>query len=96
MQFTGSRALMRFSQLILGFERNKQAEGDSKNLSMIRLLKDRNFGQSGVIPTKYCPVTGRLSQRQDHEFNPEDPFNWPNEEAPSDTPSNSDKSERPF
>lgn len=77
VQFTGSRALMRFSQLILGFERNKQADGDNKNLSQIRLLKDRNFGQSGVVPTKYCPVTGRLSQRKDHEYDPHNPFMWP-------------------
>lgn len=74
VQFTGSRALMRFSQLILGFERNKQSEGDGKNLSQIRLLKDRNFGRSGVVPTKYCPVTGRLTQRSENEYDPHNPF----------------------
>ena len=74
MQFTGSRGLMRFSQLILGFERNKQADGDDKNLSQIRVLKDRNFGQTGLIPTKYNPRTGRLTQRLDHEYNPKAPF----------------------
>lgn len=74
VQFTGSRALMRFSQLILGFERNKQADGDDKNLSQIRILKDRNFGQTGIIATKYCPVTGRLTQRSEEEYDPKNPF----------------------
>lgn len=83
VQFTGSRALMRFSQVILGFERNKQAEGDAKNLSMIRLLKERNFGGSGVVPSIYNPVTGRLRQRTDDEFDPENPFSIPGYEEPT-------------
>lgn len=74
VQFTGSRGLMRFSQLILGFERNKQGEGDDKNLSQIRVLKDRYFGQTGIIPTKYDPNTGRLTQRPDSEYDPKNPF----------------------
>lgn len=74
VQFTGSRALMRFSQLILGFERNKQAPGDDRNLSQIRVMKDRYFGQTGVIGTYYNPVTGRLKQRADGEFDPKNPF----------------------
>lgn len=74
---------MRFSQVILGFERNKQAEGDAKNLSMIRLLKERNFGGSGVVPSIYNPVTGRLRQRTDDEFDPENPFSIPGYEEPT-------------
>lgn len=74
VQFTGSRALMRFSQLILGFERDKQGEGQAKNLSQIRVLKDRYFGQTGVVGTKYSPSTGRLTQRPDCEFDPKNPF----------------------
>ena len=65
---------MRFSQLILGFERNKQAEGDDKNLSQIRLLKDRNYGQTGVVGTKYNPMTGRLTERPPEEYDPKNPF----------------------
>ncbi|WAX14208.1 DNA primase/helicase [Escherichia phage ECO319P1] len=79
VQFTGSRALMRFSQLILGFERNKQADGDARNLSQIRLLKDRNFGQTGLVPTSYNPVTGRLTQRRDEDYDPKNPFRLPGE-----------------
>lgn len=74
VQFTGSRGLMRFSQLILGFERDKQGEGDDKNLSQIRILKDRYFGQTGVIPTKYDSHTGRLTQRPESEYDPKSPF----------------------
>ncbi|QQK87958.1 putative DNA primase/helicase [Salmonella phage pSal-SNUABM-01] len=84
VQFTGSRALMRFSQLILGFERNKQAEGDARNLSQIRLLKDRNFGQTGIVPTSYNPVTGRLRQRTEDEYDPKNPFSIPGEEPDDD------------
>lgn len=94
VQFTGSRALMRFSQLILGFERNKQADGDARNLSQIRLLKDRNFGQTGIVPTSYNPVTGRLRQRTDDEYDPKNPFSIPGEEPDSDEVSRDDS--RPF
>ncbi|QDH46721.1 putative primase/helicase [Aeromonas phage LAh_8] len=84
VQFTGSRALMRFSQLIMGFERNKQAEGDAKNYSQIRLLKDRNFGRSGIVPTKYDPLTGRLTERADHEYDPHNPFSVVGEDGIDD------------
>ncbi|MGL5013623.1 MAG: hypothetical protein ACRC6V_04930, partial [Bacteroidales bacterium] len=80
VQFTGSRALMRFSQLILGFERNKQGEGEEKNLSQIRVLKDRYFGQTGTVGTKYDPNTGRLTQRPAHEFDSKNPFKLAEEE----------------
>lgn len=94
VQFTGSRALMRFSQLILGFERNKQAEGDARNLSQIRLLKDRNFGQTGLVPTTYNPVTGRLAQRRDEDYDPKHPFALPGEHE--DDMQATDGKEKPF
>ena len=62
-QFTGSRALQRWSQLMLGFERNKQADGDQKHNSFIRILKDREYGNTGVVPTRYDVGTGCLVQR---------------------------------
>ncbi|MGL6024731.1 MAG: hypothetical protein ACRC0F_08950, partial [Cetobacterium sp.] len=74
VQFTGSRGLMRYSQLIIGFERNKQGEGDEKNLSQIRVLKDRNFGQTGIVPTTYDPGTGRLTERPADEYDYQNPF----------------------
>jgi twinkle protein len=85
VQFTGSRALMRWSQVLLGFERNKQSEGYGKNLSMIRLLKDRKYGRTGLVYTKYLPETGRLLERQEWEVDKEAPFNEYNGGAPSAT-----------
>lgn len=74
VQFTGSRSLMRYCQVILGFERNKQAEGDAKNYSLIRLLKDRKYGQSGCVYTKYIADTGRLVERTASEVDSDNPF----------------------
>jgi twinkle protein len=64
-QFTGSRALMRWCQMILGFERNKEAEGDDKHLSHIRQMKNRKYGGGGVIDTIYDPNTNGIIQRPD-------------------------------
>lgn len=63
-QFTGSRALMRWCQVILGFERNKQADGDDQHLSQIRMLKNRKYGGSGVVETVFDPCTNGIIQRQ--------------------------------
>ena len=65
---------MRWCQCIIGFERNKQAEGGGKNLSLIRLLKERNYGQTGICYTKYVPETGRLVERTDEEVDEANPF----------------------
>ncbi|MDC1406078.1 toprim domain-containing protein [Akkermansiaceae bacterium] len=62
-QFTGSRALMRWSQVIIGFERDKMAEGDEKHNSKLRLLKHRKYGTTGAIDTQYDVPTGRLITR---------------------------------
>ena len=62
-QFTGSRALQRWSHLMLGFERNKQADGDDKHNSLIRVLKDRNYGNTGIVYTRYDVGTGCLVSR---------------------------------
>lgn len=62
VQFTGSRALQRWSDVMLGFERNLYAEGDMKHLSKIRVLKDRENGRTGFINTRYDLNTGRLDE----------------------------------
>lgn len=95
VQFTGSRSLMRWCQLILGFERNKQADGDAKNFSLIRLLKDRKYGRSGEIYTKYISETGRLLERDSSEVDPKDPFKIPTEEIDYET-GEIDGSSKPF
>lgn len=61
-QFTGSRAVMRYAHMMIGFERNKQAV--DPNCSLIRLLKNRKYGKTGSLKTHYSTQTGRLAQRR--------------------------------
>jgi twinkle protein len=60
--FSGSRAMIRFSNYIFGLERNKQ-EPDvvKRNTTTLRVLKDRDFGQSTgeTIEIFYDQDTGR-------------------------------------
>lgn len=60
-QFTGSRAAMRYSHMIFGFERNKSAE--DPDCSYFVVLKNRKFGRTGRFKTYYSQRTGRLQQR---------------------------------
>lgn len=75
-QFTGSRALQRWSHFMFGFERNKQADGDEKHLSKIRVLKNRPYGLTGMIHTKYDVETGDLVETDEHHV-PEIPDDEP-------------------
>lgn len=75
-QFTGSRALQRWSHFMFGFERNKQADGDEKHLSRIRCLKNRPYGMTGVIHTRYDVATGCLEETDAHDL-PENPDDEP-------------------
>ena len=61
-QFTGSRALQRYSHVMIGFERNQQAV--DQNCSIIRIIKARKFGRSGFCKTYYNRDTGRLFQKE--------------------------------
>lgn len=82
-------------QLIIGFERNKQAEGDAKNYSAIRLLKDRKYGKSGLVYTKYLAETGRLIEREKHEVDEKNPFALSNGVDETSIPGGNDDS-KPF
>lgn len=62
VQFTGGRGLMRWSEVMLGFERNMYADGDEKHYSRIRVIKDRENGKTGFINTRYDPETGGLDE----------------------------------
>lgn len=96
VQFTGSRSLMRWCQCIIGFERDKQAEGEGKNLSVIRLLKERNYGQTGMCYTKYVPETGRLLERTEAEVDEKDPFAVVGEDAEYMESKENEGSKSPF
>jgi twinkle protein len=60
-QFTGSRALQRYSHMMFGFERNKMAV--DPDCSLFRVLKNRKYGKTGYIKTYYTQRTGRLQQK---------------------------------
>ena len=62
-QFTGSRGLMRSFPMMIGFERNKHAEEDASK-SYINILKNRKYGNEGLIKTQYSPRTGRLLESE--------------------------------
>ena len=73
-EFTGSRALQRWSHIMGGFVRNKHEEKffnlklldgsevtvQGKNISYFEILKDREFGLTCKVHTCYIPETGRL------------------------------------
>lgn len=58
-QFTGSRGIMRSFPILMGFERNKHADGERKSNSYISCIKNRKYGGEGKIKTQY-QSTGRL------------------------------------
>ena len=66
-QLTGSRGVMRSFANILGFERNKLAEGSLKANSFISILKNRDYGDEQKVKTQYSS-NGRLLE-----------FNWEGE-----------------
>lgn len=56
----GSGAISSNSNLVIGLERNQQ--GDDPDLTVVRILKNRLTGQTGVAgQLKYSRVTGRLT-----------------------------------
>ena len=68
-QFTGSRAMQRYSHYMFGLERNKDPliTEEERNTATFVLLKDREFGRSGNVPLFYNTETDQL--RQLEEFN---------------------------
>lgn len=58
----GSGAPAQLSNFVVGLERNQQAEGEKKNVTNIRVLKNRLTGQTGVVGALgYNRETGRLT-----------------------------------
>lgn len=56
----GSAAIEQLSDIVIGLERDQQAEEDS-NVAQLRLLKNRPFGQVGRAgATRYDESTGRM------------------------------------
>ena len=69
-QFTGSRAMMRWSQYLFGLERNKDPEldEDTRNTSRFVLLKDRDYGNVGAFPIYYNKETTSYLEPEDPGF----------------------------
>lgn len=61
-QLTGSRGIMRAFSVIMGFERNKHAQGDLKSNSFISCIKNRTYGGEDKFKTQYQKDTGLLLQ----------------------------------
>jgi len=67
-QFTGSRAIMRWSALMLGVERNTVAEEpEERQKGLIRVIKDRFSGEATgqTIGFRYDKDTGALMESDD-------------------------------
>ena len=68
-QFSGSRAQWKYSTLLLGFERNQQADdSNSRNLGTLRVIKDRLGGNTGPVQMRYNAETGNLEQLTPEEW----------------------------
>jgi len=63
-QLRGSHAIAQLSDIVLGLERDQQAENeDNRNLTLVRVIKNRFTGYTGpACWLKYNKFTGRLSE----------------------------------
>ena len=63
-QLRGSHAIAQLSDIVLGLERDQQAENeDNRNLTLVRVIKNRFTGYTGpACWLKYNKLTGRLSE----------------------------------
>jgi len=60
-----SGAVAQLSNTVVGLERNQQAEGDAKNQTVLRVLKNRLSGETGVAGSlSYSLATGRLYESE--------------------------------
>lgn len=71
-QFSGSRAMMRSCNLMLGLEGNKDPDlpFQERNLRRLVILEDREFGSSGIVNLYWDKDTGLFSEVK--EGNPYD------------------------
>ncbi len=65
-EWSGSRGVWRYSNNMIGIERNQQAEEeDEKHLVTIRILKNRLSGNTPTFNLRYDPDTGLLKEVED-------------------------------
>jgi twinkle protein len=64
-QLRGSAAIGQLSDAVIGLERNQQAEGEEKNDTILRVLKNRYAGITGIATAlRWQPETGRLIEAE--------------------------------
>lgn len=62
-QLTGSRAMIKWSHVIIGLERNTQAETkEERNTTTVRLLKGRRLGALGTFRVYFDDKTGSFDE----------------------------------
>jgi len=68
-QFSGSRAMMRSCNYMIGIEGNKDPDfpDEKKNIRKIIILEDREFGHSGYLKVFYDKHTGLFNEMQENE-----------------------------
>jgi twinkle protein len=59
----GSQAIAQLSDAVIGLERNQQADGEARNLTTVRVLKNRYAGETGpATRLAFDPRTARLTE----------------------------------
>ena len=72
-QLRGSHAIAQLSDMVIGLERNQQ--GDNPNETIVRVLKNRFSGDTGVAASlHYCKDTGRLTEQAFQQEDTDVPF----------------------
>jgi twinkle protein len=66
----GSGAIGQLADLVVGLERDQQAEGDAANVTRVRIVKNRFSGEAGVTGwLRYDTRTGRLTECEEPSDN---------------------------
>lgn len=62
-QLRGSAGIAQLSDIVIGLERDQQAEGNDRNITSVRILKNRFTGETGIsCRLEYSKETGRLKE----------------------------------
>jgi twinkle protein len=86
-QLRGSAAIGQLSDIVIGIERNQQAEGRLADVSTMRVLKNRFSGKTGVAGwVIYNHDTGRLIELMDDPFADGEQYGFSDETGQTKTP----------
>ena len=72
----GTQAIGQLSDAVIGLERNQQADGTDRNLTGIRVLKNRFAGLTGsACQLRFNPITHRLTEVDEFSKKPTQEMN---------------------